>query len=230
MAWLNGTRTVYCQHCGTKGHNRRTCPEIPQHVKEAQASVSSRACSWCRLLGHDVRHCEVRANEFQSWYQANARLRRIFFDDMTANGVFPGAIGATSMGVHKNQLKEIKITDIPAKYLMMVEKIHWDRVLEYDNFPAPKRISWRKRQRMKHRLYSEHPIELVALAEPENYDYDPNYVARRFVTASAWGPNESYWSPTIKILLTGAGPKWEDLPEDWRNGISGTEKLWAKKK
>ena len=226
MAWLNGVRTTYCGRCGNKGHNRRGCPDIPP--EEKKASIGTRRCGWCREMGHDTRHCETRNTAFQEYYQKNAAYRREFFERLALKGMFPGAliVGRTPTPSGNEYYDDLPLEAVPSKYVLFAEKIEWERVLSPD-VPTPARVSWRRRQRMRNRVGTRSVVLCRALGQPENDEYDYHYTPTTYAAPDA---SDYSWHTRYTVKVTGAPVAWESLPEDWRSGISGTDRIWSKNK
>ena len=64
--------TVTCSYCGTRGHNRRTCPSLADFAERNPDShtawqrdrnkkrASNRKCGWCGETGHNTRTCSEK--------------------------------------------------------------------------------------------------------------------------------------------------------------------------
>ena len=78
--------TVRCSWCGEWGHNKRGCPQYPQHLKQ------KRRCSWCGLTGHDKRRCPDRAEVKARCKKTLINFRAEFVEKCRSLGVSPGAL------------------------------------------------------------------------------------------------------------------------------------------
>lgn len=225
MAWMNGQRTVYCRYCGTKGHNRRTCPSRLPEAKAADAAArAARSCRWCAEEDHDIRKCQKRVNDYQAWYNENATVRRTFFEKMNQLGMTPGAIIAILGGdVQTNpENMKVRVEDVPSHRLLLVESVEWDNIVSRE-IPRPARTSYRKVSNRRNAVASRNPIYAKAMTPlRDDAPYDYWYREDVYLTLPEDNVYE-YFKPVI--VLPGGALKWENMPERWRNGISGTERL-----
>ena len=119
MAWMNGRRTVRCDNCGAKGHNRRNCPHNSPEVKERYANGDkARKCSWCGETGHNKTSCVQRKAKMAEYITQNSVHRKGVLADMRARGLGIGALVSTVKAVEEQN----------AGSLYVITDIDWDRV------------------------------------------------------------------------------------------------------
>lgn len=226
MAWLNGVSTIYCRYCGNKGHNRRTCPQRSPEDKAKDKKRGTRECSWCLKSGHNVSTCLAKKEAFKFWVDATKVHRRKVFDAMNNIGLTPGALVVLNSPVYTdmngnyiNYAKK-KLSEIPNHYVMMVDKIKWEWC--FAPIPKPGKQLWKNRASVT-RSYSRQFVQMTSLIPRKDLsDVTFDYIEEIFVD-----PLNDVNYPRFQVKLPGAQLVWENLPEDWRNGISGTEAIWA---
>lgn len=209
MAWMNGKRTVYCRHCGIKGHNRATCPERSNLEKvQAKELRAARACGWCRETGHDVRHCEKKRTDYANWYKRNAVAREKAFNAMILSGMLPGALV-------KNEYHASTGT-------YMILNFDLSKVADYD-IPSPKGKSWRQITRARRRVARTSFIEADLLSEGAGGRWADKKV---FIDPADEISAPKRWNSWVIIAPSFKAPSWDNVPEDIKSGIRGTERLW----
>ncbi len=118
MSWSG---TVRCRHCYTSGHNRRSCPQLTQTLKEQaengssyaeeryvkrtgmhldgtkvakaqRAKANPRRCTYCGARGHNRRTCGTLAENKTAYAEAAIAFRRRLVEAMRSTGVGIGAL------------------------------------------------------------------------------------------------------------------------------------------
>ena len=145
--------TVQCRECYETGHNKRTCPSYTERLKNmAQRELDNgdgmegywgrqfakrtgkfvdgtsaaehkagrrdagqkRRCTYCGLQAHNRRSCDTLKNDVVDWAHKRTQFRQKIHADMKERGL---GIGCLVLAERWND-----------KYLMLVDKIVWDRV------------------------------------------------------------------------------------------------------
>ena len=99
MSW-NGT--VYCGHCGEKGHNRRGCKKLEElhrlnledpdsgtyarycaerffkKKQDAKKRAQYRKCSYCGMIGHNRKTCKVLKHDIDRISSETSRYVKLF--------------------------------------------------------------------------------------------------------------------------------------------------------
>ena len=95
-----------CGHCYTRGHNRRSCPEIKREInenpngararmertKKEQQSLNPRRCSYCKTTGHNKKTCQKLGDDRRGVALDNRKWRREFLDCARTNGFTVGTL------------------------------------------------------------------------------------------------------------------------------------------
>ena len=105
MSW-NGT--VYCGHCGQKGHNRRGCPKLKEQMTRRLASdpddywaknyfekkkgAKVRTCGFCGEEGHNKATCPKKKEALAQFKKANRHYQEEVAKLFEERGVKVGAL------------------------------------------------------------------------------------------------------------------------------------------
>ena len=101
MSW-NGT--VRCGYCGTRGHNKRSCPQIKERIasepegyhaqqaREKARHAKQRVCSYCHISGHNKRTCPKIGIDRVDTKRKNRIWREKFFAIAKTVGLAQGAL------------------------------------------------------------------------------------------------------------------------------------------
>ena len=117
MSW-NGT--VRCGWCYESGHNKRSCPQLKEHIeqnpdsyyakieKRKKANAKKRRCTYCNLTGHNRRTCERLANDQVAWIDKAKTWRLAWAEWMAERGVAPGALVEVETGWSSSGVRLVK--------------------------------------------------------------------------------------------------------------------------
>jgi len=117
MSW-NGT--VRCGWCYEEGHNKRSCPQLKEHIKEnpdsyrakielrKKANAKKRRCTYCNLTGHNRRTCELLANDQVAWIEKAKAWRLAWAGWMAEKGVSPGALVEVETGWEQKGVRLVR--------------------------------------------------------------------------------------------------------------------------
>lgn len=149
MSW-NGT--VYCGHCGEKGHNRRGCPKLKEQMAarlsenpddywaknyfEKKKGAKVRKCGFCGEQGHNKATCPRKKEVIKQFSKANLHYQEQVARLFEQQGVKVGAL------VTMDQLYTSKgyVNDV----IGIVTDIDWDKIhLWGQNSDAPRCLSVR---------------------------------------------------------------------------------------
>jgi len=101
---MSYTGTVRCGYCYTRGHNRRSCPELKKYTREnpdswtakqakARANAGKvRTCSYCDDTGHNKRTCGKLMKDRAQTTKKNREWRKKFIALAKKIGFAPGAL------------------------------------------------------------------------------------------------------------------------------------------
>lgn len=126
MAYLNGKRTVRCRLCYGKGHNRSSCPTLPE--AERKENVKSRKCSWCSASGHTKRTCKQRVADREKYIVTNATYRQEVLNLMKVHGLGVGSLVGYTKWDSKNK------DDIDPETVCMITDIKWDEIQQKKSY------------------------------------------------------------------------------------------------
>ena len=150
MSW-NGT--VRCGWCYESGHNKRSCPQLKEHVEQnpdsyhakietrKRANTKKRRCTYCNLTGHNRRTCERLANDQVAWIDKAKTWRLAWASWMAELGLSPGALVEVETGWSSRGVKLVKgfvwtslnheaqVTDYPHQAVRVTDitKLHGSR-------------------------------------------------------------------------------------------------------
>ena len=115
----------HCRYCGNSGHNRRTCPSRPAHVKESDNKYHNmyrrkRTCRYCRQTDHDKRKCGKLITDRNEWIVRNAEYRKRFLEEAKREGYGVGAIVKRASWSNEN-------------YCLVIS-INWDAITVDNNY------------------------------------------------------------------------------------------------
>ena len=133
MSW-NGT--VYCGYCGEKGHNRRGCPKLKEHMTERLADnpndfyakryfekkkgATYRTCGFCGEQGHNKATCPKKKEAIAQFAKANRHYQEQVAKMFEEQGVKVGALV-----VHPElYIKGSYVKDVVG----VVTDIDWDKI------------------------------------------------------------------------------------------------------
>jgi len=117
VSW-NGT--VRCGWCYESGHNKRSCPQLKEHVEQnpdsyyakietrKRANTKKRRCTYCNLTGHNRRTCERLANDQVAWIDKAKTWRLAWAEWMAEAGIGPGALVEVETGWSSKGIKLVK--------------------------------------------------------------------------------------------------------------------------
>jgi hypothetical protein len=137
---MSYNRTVYCGHCGARGHNRRGCAQRKDYIANNPDSYTARReatmaerrknrprrCSYCSQSGHNARKCEVKAKDKVILAQKLSHNRAIIMEKMIENGMGIGALIKINRTYRRNEdyylLTGVRwdLTDEPTRVLMEI--------------------------------------------------------------------------------------------------------------
>ena len=133
MSWSG---TVYCGHCGQRGHNRLGCPERKRYAKENPTSyvanqlkreaetraeaIASRTCSYCSESGHNRRGCKTLKEDRVLIQAAQEQYCKDFLSELEDLGLGMGALVHVPTG-HAGDEHSAWTTSV----LVMVTDINW---------------------------------------------------------------------------------------------------------
>ena len=133
MSW-NGT--VYCSYCGRQGHNRRSCADLKDYVKEnpdsymaqrvraVKSASKSRSCSYCHEVGHTRRKCEMKNNDIAEFVERNKKMAQEVAVWLKEEGIEPGALIETNENDWDADTKQY----VPRKYVYMIAGVDYERM------------------------------------------------------------------------------------------------------
>jgi len=97
-----------CGFCGTRGHNRQTCPDIRQRIKEEpngyyaqreeqrqkrrKRNSKPRLCSYCKNSGHNKKTCTTLTHDRYQQTKKNKDFGKIFIQACKVHGFGPGSL------------------------------------------------------------------------------------------------------------------------------------------
>ena len=149
MSW-NGT--VYCGHCGQKGHNRRGCPSLKENMEqrlaenpddywaknyfEKKKGAKVRTCSFCGEQGHNKATCPKKKEAIAQFKKANRHYQEQVAELFEEQGVKVGALV-----VHPElYIKGSYVKDVVG----VVTDIDWDKIHIWNqNNDAPRCLNVR---------------------------------------------------------------------------------------
>ena len=148
MSWHG---TVQCSHCCARGHNRRSCPQRKEYVKQNPDSYEARVmkreqnsfkynssgkrrCSYCENTGHNRATC--KAMKVDKIY-ANKKNRK-FLSLVT--------IAMKKMGLGVGALISKPHWDTKEQELFMITKVDWRKVdmLAFESYSNDSPVTLRK--------------------------------------------------------------------------------------
>lgn len=96
--------TVRCGHCWNKGHNKRSCPELKQYVKDnpdsfaakraaiAKERAEPRRCTYCAQQGHNRATCGTLNKDVNVWQTKNATWIKKLVKVLEEEGIGVGSL------------------------------------------------------------------------------------------------------------------------------------------
>ncbi|SVC18188.1 uncharacterized protein METZ01_LOCUS271042, partial [marine metagenome] len=96
----------HCGHCYTRGHNRRSCPEIRKAIRDdpngyharaareqkERAARNPRRCSYCKETGHNKKTCPTLKAAISKCKEKNYQWRKKFLDISRGSGFGVGSL------------------------------------------------------------------------------------------------------------------------------------------
>ena len=120
-------RTVRCSYCCNQGHNRSSCPDLKEYIKNnpdswtaqrhasKKRAGSKRRCSYCKEGGHNRRSCIPLSTDKSTAISLNLDWRKKAVEHMKREGWGIGALVAYS-------------SYSGSKALGMITHIKWDKM------------------------------------------------------------------------------------------------------
>ena len=97
-----------CGYCGTRGHNRQTCPELRKQIREDPSGYYARQekqkktrrknnsrprlCSYCKKSGHNKKTCTELTHDRYQQAKKNKDFGKTFIQACKVYGFGPGAL------------------------------------------------------------------------------------------------------------------------------------------
>ena len=109
---MSHTRTVYCSHCGGRGHNKAGCSDHRDFIERQRttnpndyrvrqydakkanraAAAQNRRCSYCGEHGHNRASCPKLKAAMESYRCKNVQYRKNVLAALIESGLGPGAM------------------------------------------------------------------------------------------------------------------------------------------
>ena len=121
----------YCSFCWRSGHNRTTCSEYKEYIRNNPHSAAAiheqkkkerkrtrsktpRKCGFCRKPGHNAKTCYTKKEVYRNFATLNSVYRRTVLEEMCVMGL---GVGALVNAYYRNEVT-----------LALVNSIRWDSI------------------------------------------------------------------------------------------------------